>query len=404
VRGQGNHFDLTGLSVTRRQALLGGLSLLTLSGCSSFDLNLPRLGGPSAPSAPAVNGQTIGSGPVRVAMLLPLSGDVALGKVATSMQNGAILAMEFVSSNPNMADNITLVVKDTGPSARGAAAAASQAVAEGASLILGPLKADQVSAAGSVARSAGIPLIGFSNNSGAAAPGVYLLNVLPESEARRSLAYAKAQGRQALAGIFPNNDFGRIQQAAFQQAAADLGLRIVGMYSFGSEAEARNVVAQIGPTLSARQVDTLFLPDRATAPSFGVLLQQANIPAGGQLIVGSADWNGDPQILATPYLDGAIYPALDDKGYQAILPQYQQRFGGAPHPLVTIAYTAVVLANASTLSMAQPKYNAALLTAPGGFNGRDGVFRFLSDGRSQFALVVKKISNGTAQVADGAKL
>jgi ABC-type branched-subunit amino acid transport system substrate-binding protein len=395
---------LKGLKLTRRQALVGGLSLLTLSGCSSFDFNLPRFGGPAAPVAPAVSGQTIGSGPVRVAMLLPLSGDVALGKVATSMQNGAILAMEFVASNPNMADNITLVIKDTGPSAQGAAAAASQAVAEGASLILGPLKADQVSAAGSVARSAGIPLIGFSNNSGAAAPGVYLLNVLPESEVRRSLTYAKGQGRQALAGIFPGNDFGRIQQAAFQQAAADLGLRIVGMYSFGSETEARNVIAQIGPTLSARQVDTLFLPDRATAPSFGVLLQQANIPAGGQLIVGSADWNGDPQILATPYLNGAIYPALDDKGYQAILPQYQQRFGGAPHPLVTIAYTAVVLANASTLSLAQPRYNASLLTAPGGFNGRDGVFRFLADGRSQFALVVKKISNGTAQVVDGAKL
>jgi outer membrane PBP1 activator LpoA protein len=165
--------------VTRRQALVGGLSLLTLSGCSSFDFNLPRFGGPAAPVAPAVSGQTIGSGPVRVAMLLPLSGDVAFGKVATSMQNGAILAMEFVASNPNMADNITLVIKDTGPSAQGAATAASQAVAEGASLILGPLKADQVSAAGSVARSAGIPLIGFSNNSGAAAPGVYLLNVLP---------------------------------------------------------------------------------------------------------------------------------------------------------------------------------------------------------------------------------
>jgi hypothetical protein len=176
------------------------------------------------------------------------------------------------------------------------------------------------------------------------------------------------------------------------------------MYSFGSETEARNVIAQIGPTLGARQVDTLFLPDRATAPSFGVLLQQANIPAGGQLIVGSADWNGDPQILATPYLNGAIYPALDDKGYQAILPQYQQRFGGAPHPLVTIAYTAVVLANASTLSLAQPRYNASLLTAPGGFNGRDGVFRFLPDGRSEYALVIRKITGGAAQVVDGAKL
>ncbi len=303
-----------------------------------------------------------------------------------------------------MADNITLTIKDTGPTAQGAAAAASQAVQEGASLILGPLKADQVTAAGGVARSSGLPLIGFSNNSGAAQPGVFLLNVLPESEVKRSMGYAKSQGRRAFAGIFPNNAFGQIQQAAFQQAASDLGVRVVGTYNFGSETEARAVVAQIAPTLLAGQVDTLFLPDRATAPSFGAVLGEAQVPAGGILLVGSADWNADPTILTTPYLNGAIYPAVDDKGYQAILPLYQQKFGGTPHPLVTIAYTAVILANASTLVNAQPRYDRALLTSAGGFNGRDGVFRFLADGRSEYALVIKKISAGTASVIDAAKL
>ena len=267
-----------------------------------------------------------------------------------------------------------------------------------------PLKADQVTAAGGVARSAGIPVIAFSNNSGAASPGVYLLNVLPESETRRSLGYVKRAGRKSYAGIFPNTESGRIQQQAFSQAASELGIAVTAVYNFTNETEARDQVAQIAPLLTGGNIDALFLPDRATAPSFGVLLEQAGVPTGKVQIIGSADWNNDPQILATPYLNGAIYPALDDKGYQAILPQYQQRFGGAPHPLVTVAYTAVILANASPLSQAQPKYNAQLLTAPGGFNGRDGVFRFLADGRSQYALVIKKISNGAASVVDGPKL
>jgi hypothetical protein len=390
--------------LTRRHALLGGLSLLTLSGCSSFDFDMPSFGGPAGPSTPALTGQTIGSGPVRVALLLPLTGDASLSQVAVSMQNGAQLAMDFIAGSASMQDNITLTIKDTGPSAQGAAAAASQAVSEGAALILGPLKAEQVTAAGAVARAAGINLIGFSNNSGAAQPGVYLLNVLPESELHRSVGYVKAKGRQALAGIFPNSAFGRLQQSAFQQAASDLGVRIVGMYNFGSEAEARNVVQQIAPTLLAGQVDTLFLPDRATAPSFAALLGAAKVPPGGIQIVGSADWNGDPAILATPAFEGAIYPAVDDAGYQAILPLYQQRFGGTPHPLVTIAYTAVVLANASSLALASPRYDKTLLTAPGGFNGRDGVFRFLADGRSQYALAIKRISGGRASVVEGAKL
>lgn len=395
--------------ITRRRALLGGLSLLTLSACSMGNFDLGNLGGPKPPgdlggNLPSVEGQTIGNGPVRVAMLLPLSGDASLTNVGQSMANGAQMAMEFIAGNANMHDNITLVIKDTGASAQGAAQAASQAVQEGASLILGPLRADQVTAAGGVARSAGLTLIGFSNNSGAAQPGVFLLNVLPESEVKRSLGYAKSIGRKAFAGIFANTGFGQIQQSAFTQAAADLGLRVVGTYNFGNEAEARDVVTQIAPTLMAGQVDALFLPDRATAPSFGVLLEQAKVPAGGIQVIGSADWNNDPTIAATAFLQGAIYPAVDDKGFQAILPQYQQRFGGTPHPFVTLAYTAVILANVSSLSMGTPRYDRSLLTAPAGFNGRDGVFRFLQDGRSEYALVIKKIGNGSAAVVDAAKL
>jgi hypothetical protein len=296
------------------------------------------------------------------------------------------------------------VVKDTGPTARGAAAAAQQAVAEGASLILGPLKADQVTAAGSVARSAGISLIGFSNNSGAAQPGVYLLNVLPETEAKRSLGYAKAQGRKAFAGLFPSNSFGQIQQAAFSQAASDLGLRVVASATYGSETEARAAVAQLAPLLTSGQVDALMLPDRATAPSIGALLVEQGVAMNRLLLIGSADWNGDPAVTGSAYLSGAIYPAVDESGYQAILPLYQQKYATAPHPFVTLAYTAVILANVSALSMGSPKYDPAILTGPAGFNGRDGVFRFLSDGRSEFALTIKKLSAGGAAVVEAAKI
>ncbi len=389
---------------TRRHALLGGLSLLTLSACSGLDLG--NLRGPAQPedksTLPLAQGQTLGTGQVRVAMLLPLSGDAAT--VGKSMAGGAQLAMEFIAGNTKINDNITLVIKDTGPTAQGAASAASQAISEGSSLILGPLKADQVTSAGAVARSAGIPLIGFSNNSGAAQSGVFLLNVLPESEVSRSLGYAKAQGKRAYAGIFPNNDFGRIQQNAFQQVASDLGLRVVAVYNYGSVDDARAVVAQIAPTLMAGQIDALFLPDRATAPSFAVLLEEAKVAGGAIQLIGSADWNGDTNIQNTPYLSGAIYPAVDDAGYQALLPLYQQRFGGTPHPLITIAYTAVILANVSSLSLGTPRYDRALLTSSAGFNGRDGVFRFLADGRSQYALVIRKVTVGGSQLAEGPKL
>ena len=70
----------------------------------------------------------LGTGPVRVAMLLPLSGDPSLTNVGTSMANAARIAMQYIGSNTALPDNITIVLKDTGATADGASLAASQAV------------------------------------------------------------------------------------------------------------------------------------------------------------------------------------------------------------------------------------------------------------------------------------
>jgi branched-chain amino acid transport system substrate-binding protein len=391
---------LTGL----RSIGLGLAAAALLSACSAGNFSFGPGGGTTGSAQPLTTGKTFGKGPVRVALLLPLSGDPNLASVGTSMANASELAIAFVETNPNIGENITVVLKDTGATASGAAQAATQALTEGASLILGPLRADQVTAAGQVAKAAGVPVIGFSNNSGAASPGVYLLNILPESEVKRSMGYAKKLGKKAFAGVFPTTDFGRIQEGAFRQATADLGLNARAVYNFSSEEEARNVVTQLVPMLQAGQIDALFIPDRATAPSFANLLNEAGIAPGKVQLIGSADWDGDPSILNTTTLAGAIFPAIDDTGYNAMLPEYQAKFGSAPHKFATIAYTATILANAGSLANGTPKYDRAQLTLPAGFNGRDGVFRFLPDGRSEYALVIKQVAIGSASVAEGAKL
>jgi branched-chain amino acid transport system substrate-binding protein len=402
--------------IRRRTFALGALSaglssLLAACTTGNFDFagfsrgtgpNLSQAGGQGGPAAAPVAGRSIGTGPVQVALLLPLSGDAAIAGVGTAMLNAADLAMAFIAQSPNLSENITLNVFDTGPSAAGATQAATAAVARGVSLILGPLRADQVMAAGQVAKSAAIPLIGFSNNSGAASPGVYLLNVLPETETRRTFGYAKKLGKKAFAGVFPNTDFGRIQEGAFRQSLADLGLGARAFYNFTSEAEARNVVAQLTPLLTSGQVDVLFLPDRATAPSIGNLLVEAGVAAGRMQIIGSADWNNDATIANATSLAGAIFPAVDEAGLSSLSAEYQQKFGSVPHPFATLAYTATILANAAPLSKASPPYAAALLTSTAGFSGRDGIFRFSADGRSEFALAIRQVSVGGTSVAQDA--
>ncbi len=302
---------------------------------------------PATSDLPLAQGQTFGTGPTRVALLLPLTGDPAVTAVGISMAHGAELAMDYIASNGSIADNITLVLKDTGTTPQGATAAAAQAVSEGASLILGPLRADQVTAAGGCARAAGVPVIGFSNNSGAAGPGVYLLNVLPESEVKRSMAYVQKLGKKAFAGIFPTTDFGRIQQGAFTQASSELGITVRAVYNFKTEDEARGLVAQLAPLLQQGAIDALFIPDRATAPSFADAVRGGRRAAGPDPDhrLGRLERRHQHREHALSRRRGL--PAVDDAGYQALLPLYQQKFGGTDARFATIAYTATILANSS---------------------------------------------------------
>lgn len=391
--------------------MLGLLALgtLGLAGCSSsFDSLGPRpppadIAGTAGSAMPRA-GETFGTGPVQVALLLPLTGDPGLASVGISLANGSRLAMDFIEQSQTIGDNITIHLIDTGADTAGAARAATRAVELGAQLVLGPLRAEQVQAAGAVARSAGIPVIAFSNNPAVAAPGVYLLGVLPQTEMRRSLGFSKAAGHKRFAGIFPQTEYGRVQQAAFQGVAAQLGLGTPAILGFASEAEARTAAARVAPLILSGEVDALVLPDRASAPLIANLLQQLGVRRGSLQIIGSADWSGDTAIPATPLLYGAIFPAVDEAGYRAIQPQYEARFAGRPHALATISYTATILANVSALSRSEPPYQRSQITLPGGFNGRDGVFRFNADGTSDYALAIKSVTESGASQLEGPKL
>jgi ABC-type branched-subunit amino acid transport system substrate-binding protein len=386
------------------RTLLGVVLLLAVAACASGQTRIEGTG-LAQPLQPAgavlvpAQGEIIGSGPVRVALILPLSGNS--GAVGRSMVDGARLAMDEVARTGGQ--NIHLVVKDSGAGTETIRTGTQQALAEGAELILGPLTADAVGLAGAIAKSYDTPLIGFSSTAGVATDGVYLLSVLPEAEIMRALTYARAQRRSTIAAIIPDTPLGNTQADALRLAAGETGMQIVAIEMFDSEARARTAVERLAPAMRSNLVDTLYIPDRATAPSFGILLDAARLPRERVLIVGSADWEGDAAILTQPYLAGAVYPAIDPAGLAALSPVYRSRFGSEPHQLATLAYSAVLLANTSGLSLATPPYGNGLVS-PAGFSGRDGPFRLHFDGRGEYGLVMRQVGPQGAITIDAARL
>ena len=138
------------------------------------------------------------------------------------MKNAAEMALaEF--QNPN----IQLLIKDDGGSSQGAQQGTQQALDEGAEIILGPLFALSVPATAQLARARGVPVIAFSTDSSIAGRGVYLLSFLPESDVNRIVEYSASIGKKSFAALLPENAYGNVVEAAFQQAVGRRGGRVV---------------------------------------------------------------------------------------------------------------------------------------------------------------------------------
>ena len=209
-----------------RFAALAGLAL-ALSGCIAS--SLPGFGTSSPATPPAAtqadaqsNGPTIGTGSVKIGLILPLSAGGQGAIVANSLRNAAEMALvEFQGAD------LTLLVKDDRGTAEGAQAAAQAALSEGAELIIGPLFAPTVQAVGQVARAANRPVIAFSTDTSVAARGVYLLSFLAENDVDRIIAHAVSQGRRSFTALVPDTAYGKVVEAAFQQSAGSRGARVV---------------------------------------------------------------------------------------------------------------------------------------------------------------------------------
>ena len=387
-----------------RRRLLGlfgaAAAALAVAACSSTNLDQfstnepPPQQAAEQPPGPA----TIGNGQIRVGLILPLSAQGNAGVAAQSMKNAAEMALaEFKQPN------ISLLVQDDGGTPQGAANAAQQAIAQGAEIIVGPLFAQSVTAVGQVARQRGIPVIAFSTDASVAARGVYLLSFLPESDVRRVVDYAVSRGKRSFAALLPDNAYGTVVEAAFQQEVARRGGRVVALEKYpvdpGRMSEAIRRVAQ-----AANRVDAIFIPDDpATAARVAEQLAAAHVNLKRVQLLGTGLWGGDgAQAASDKNLDGGWYPAPEAAGYRSFVQRYRARYNQEPVRTATLSYDAVALVAALVKTQGTQRFTDQVLTNSSGFAGIDGVFRFRPDGTNDRGLAVLKVAPGGPQVVSPA--
>jgi ABC-type branched-subunit amino acid transport system substrate-binding protein len=377
----------------RRIFAVAGVTAISLALAACTGGSFDRLGGNETPPAgePAQPSQ-IGSGQIRVGLILPLSAQGNAGVAATSMKNAAEMALaEFKEPN------IQLLVKDDGGSPQGAQAAAQQALAEGAEIIVGPLFAQSVSAVGAVARQRNIPVIAFSTDASVASRGVYLLSFLPESDVKRIVDFAVSRGKRSFAALLPDNAYGSVVQAAFQQEVSRRGGRVVALEKYPLDpaqmGEAARRIAR-----AAGQADSIFIPDGADAvPQVVAQLQASGVNLKRVQLLGTGLWD-DPRIFQTQALDGGWYAAPEVAGFRSFAQRYRTRYGQDPVRTATLAYDAVALVAALVKTQGAQRFSEQILTNSSGFAGIDGVFRFKTDGTNERGLAVLRVAPGGGQV------
>jgi ABC-type branched-subunit amino acid transport system substrate-binding protein len=374
-----------------RLAVLAAMTGLAVAACQP--VTGPGIGPtPNVGDPGLASGETLGSGSVRVALLVSKSATGNAGSAALAYRNAAELALKDF---PNA--DIQLVVYDTGGKPESARIAASTAVSEGAELILGPLFSSEVRAVAPIARAASVPVVAFSSDIAVAGSGVYLLSFLPSENITAIVDYAASKGKRAYAAIVPNDSYGAIVEAAFRQRVGATGGRVVAVERYQlDQLDIQTKAAAIAKL--GDQIDTLLMPGNADeVPLITGILSTSGMPSSRVTYLGSGQWD-DPRIHNNDALAGAYYPGPERKGFDAFAQRYKAAYGAEPSRRASLAYDGVVLAAGLVRQFGSERFSQQVLTNPNGFAGIDGVFRFLVNGSNQRRLAVFEVTGSGVRV------
>ncbi|MDJ0613407.1 MAG: penicillin-binding protein activator [Rhizobiaceae bacterium] len=378
------------------------LCIAGLAACSSTDGGV-RSGFPdnSLPETgakiltPNPQGEVIGNGQVRVALLVPTTIPGGAAAVAKELRNGAAMAMQDFGQG-----RIQLVVKDTAGQAAVAQTKAAEAITEGSSLILGPLFAANVSAASGSTQPAAIPMLAFSTDTSIARRGVYLFSYTPQADTRRIISYAASNGSRSITAFVPRNAEGFLRERIFREATGRAGVSAnIIQYDRTPEGIQKAAVEAV-QTVNAS--DTIYIPEGGPIPPVILgALSGSGVDVGSKKVLGSGTWESVK--TSDPLLQNAVYPGRDISSFNGFATRYQSQFGARPGVQAALAYDAVTLASELVrLNGVSDPYARTSLESNRGYKGVNGAFRVRSDGITDRGLAIYKIQGGRGTLVEGA--
>ncbi|PIE09821.1 MAG: penicillin-binding protein activator [Rhodobacterales bacterium] len=335
--------------------------------------------------------------PVQVALLVPGgSGQATDSLLARDLENAARLASKDLQGA-----SIDLRIYNTAGNPQQAATVTRQAIADGAKIILGPLYSEAAVASGVAAANDQVNVLSFSNTPTIAGGNVFVMGSLFQSSADRLVRYARAQGVQRYYIARANDLQGELGAAAAAQAVTAAGGQVVGTHAYPlSQQDVILASSTIADQARAAGAQAIILTANV-GPELAILgtkLPEAGIDTAATRLIGLTRWNSVPEMLDVPGLQGGYF-ALPDTGRKAAFDQrFKAAYGQDPHPLAGLAYDGVAAIGALAATGDRNALSRSFLTRSSGFQGTNGIFRFMPNGLNQRGLAVATIENGRTRV------
>ena len=338
------------------------------------------------------------AGPLRIALLAPLSGDFA--DAGRELANGAAMAMYDTPSA-----SAEIAAFDTGADETSAAAALQAAADIQADIVVGPLFGRNAIALRDDLSLKGLTAISFSTDSSAVSPNVVIAGRSPAAETTRIVRHAFGSG-SAVIGVFGKQDrFGAaVANQAQQEAFARPGGLFVRpmLFSPGADYNEINERARAAVSGAGGRPDALLMTlSGVDLIAAAAMLQSHDIDKAGIRLFGLSGWDAlDPsrareltggRFAAEPYR-----PIFDDR--------YAAAFGGDPSELAGVAYDAVKVALAAHKVTAARPIPPDALAAAGDVSGAHGLVRISGTGIALRPLEILEMQPGGVRPVEPARI
>jgi ABC-type branched-subunit amino acid transport system substrate-binding protein len=329
-------------------------------------------------------------GAVPVALLVPHgTPDAQEAQLARDLEAAARLAVSDLDGV-----EIDLRVYGTAGQPAQARAAALNAVADGARIIIGPLHAASANAVATATADRGINVLAFSNNPTIAGGNLFVLGQTFRTTANRLARYAMRNGKSRIMVVYSDNLAGRLGRDEIANAVQAEGATLAGSVSYEfSQDGVVNAVPVIRTTAETNAADAIFLTANTAGalPLFSQMLPEAGLGPDRFQYIGLTRWDTPPQIRDLPGVQGGWFALPDPARADRFASRFEAAQGNPPHPIAGLAYDGIAAVGA--LARAGRGLTRSDLTQPAGFQGVSGVFRFLPDGSNERGLAVATITD-----------